>query len=107
MLGKILNYSVVGNLISETRPQAVDESQAMVEATVMHSGNIVGVDSVVDSNAVVGLILDKTPFYSPEGGQGSDVGKIRVKNLTLNVTEVRKICNYVIHVGKFVVQDGR
>lgn len=103
---KLLGMIVNGNLISEAQPQSIDDSQAIVEATVMHSGNIVEVDSIVDANATVGIILDKTPFYAPEGGQDSDIGQLQVKGLILDVKEVRKIRNYVIHIGKFIVQDG-
>ncbi|XP_046617355.1 alanine--tRNA ligase, mitochondrial isoform X1 [Neodiprion virginianus] len=103
---KLLGMIVGGKLISETQSHVIDDSQSIIEATVMHSGNIVEIDSIIDANATVGLILDKTPFYSPEGGQGSDVGQIQVKNVIFDVKEVRKICNYVFHIGKFIVQDG-
>ncbi|XP_012266707.2 alanine--tRNA ligase, mitochondrial [Athalia rosae] len=103
---KILGMIIDGRLISENQPQMLDDCQTVVEATIMHSGNIVEVDSIIDANATVGIILDKTPFYAPAGGQGSDVGQIQMKNLIFNVKEVKKICNYVIHIGKFIIQNG-
>ncbi|XP_015593600.1 alanine--tRNA ligase, mitochondrial [Cephus cinctus] len=101
LLGMIVN----GNLISESESQTIDESQAIKEATIVSSGNVVEVDSMIDANSEVGIILDKTPFYAPEGGQLSDKGHIDLKKLRLEVAEVRKIRGYVIHLGKFIVQD--
>ncbi|XP_063973914.1 alanine--tRNA ligase, mitochondrial [Diachasmimorpha longicaudata] len=49
----------------------------------------------------IGIILDKTTFYAPEGGQFSDKGHLVVKNLVFNVAEVQKLQNFVIHVGSF------
>ncbi|XP_015109052.1 alanine--tRNA ligase, mitochondrial [Diachasma alloeum] len=49
----------------------------------------------------IGVILDKTAFYTPEGGQLSDKGHLMMKNLVFNVSEVQKLQDYVIHVGSF------
>ncbi|KAK0179803.1 hypothetical protein PV327_005520 [Microctonus hyperodae] len=52
-------------------------------------------------NSKVAILLDKTSFYSQEGGQLSDKGIIYMNNLIFNVTEVHKIQDYVIHYGVF------
>ncbi|XP_011306168.1 alanine--tRNA ligase, mitochondrial [Fopius arisanus] len=52
-------------------------------------------------NKQIGIILDKTSFYTPEGGQLSDKGRLRIKNLVFNVSEAQKLQNHVIHLGKF------
>lgn len=101
---KYRNFVVVpGNLISEPECTLnVDESQAIVEATVTTSGNIVESSAVVNTHAQVGLILDKTPAYSTAGSQVCDKGYIQIKDLLFNFEQVRKIRDYVIHVGHFV-----
>ncbi|KAJ8673583.1 hypothetical protein QAD02_004845 [Eretmocerus hayati] len=102
LMGIILN----GKLISEPESTLnVDESQAIVEATVTSSGNIVESSAVVNTNAEVGIILDKTCAYSPAGSQISDKGHIQVKNLSFNFEKVKKIRDYVIHIGHFVDWD--
>lgn len=103
----INDFIFKGKLISEREPLSVDDCQSVIEATIMHSGNIVEVDSVIEANSTVGVILDKTPFYAPEGGQESDTGQIEMKNLILDVREVRKIGNYIIHIGKFRANEGK
>lgn len=85
---------------------SVDESQAVVEATVVEGGNIIEANAIIDANVEVGIILDKTLCYSPEGGQVSDKGQIQIKNLLFNFDGVRKVRNYVVHVGRFVLWDS-
>lgn len=60
---------------------------------------------MLNSKDEIGIILDKTVCYSFEGGQVSDRGNIRIKNLLFNVHSVRKINGYVIHFGQFERAD--
>ncbi|XP_023245739.1 alanine--tRNA ligase, mitochondrial isoform X2 [Copidosoma floridanum] len=102
LLGMIRN----GNLVSEPESMLnIDESQAIVEATVTSSGNIVETDSVVNTNAEVGIILDKTPAYAVAGSQVADKGHIQINNLLFNFEKVLKVRDYVIHIGHFVDWD--
>lgn len=55
----------------------------------------------------IGIILDKTLCYSSEGGQTSDKGFIRVKDLIFNINDARKIDNYVVHFGRFVQDNSK
>lgn len=59
------------------------------------------ISEILNSTDEVGIILDKTVCYSLEGGQVSDKGNIRIKNLLFNVNNVRKVNGYVIHSGHF------
>lgn len=103
---KMKLYSLVGKLISEPDSTFnVDEGQAIVEATVTTSGNIVESSAVVNTNAEVGIILDRTPAYSFAGSQISDKGFIQIKDLLFNFENVRKIRDYVIHIGHFIDWD--
>ncbi|MCL5030415.1 MAG: alanine--tRNA ligase [Bacteroidetes bacterium] len=44
------------------------------------------------------IILDKTPFYVEAGGQIDDLGKLIVAENSLNIIDVTKIDNKIIHV---------
>jgi alanyl-tRNA synthetase len=46
------------------------------------------------------VILDKTPFYVEAGGQVGDIGSLVVKNFPLDVVNVSRIDNKIIHVLK-------
>lgn len=60
---------------------------------------------MANSTDEIGIILDKTVCYSLEGGQVSDKGNIRIKNLIFNIDNVRKVNGYVIHAGQFAKMD--
>ena len=53
-----------------------------------------------DPEATVGLVLDRTPFFSQAGGQVSDVGKlVTADGATFRVTSVQSFGGYVLHLG--------
>ena len=56
------------------------------------------------------IILDKTPFYVEAGGQIDDLGNIIIETTSLNVLDVTKIDNKVIHVleneNQKIIQPG-
>ena len=56
---------------------------------------IIGIKQNNDNTLV---ILDKTPFYVESGGQVDDLGKLVIADKVLNVIDVTKIDNRVIHV---------
>lgn len=66
---------------------------------------IINIDKIMNCTDEIGIILDKTMCYSLEGGQISDKGGIRIKNLLFNVENVRKVNGYVIHFGHFTKVD--
>ena len=51
------------------------------------------------------LVLDKTPFYPESGGQIGDRGKISFEGIDLNVIDVQKHNDMIIHLCKGVVLD--
>lgn len=48
---------------------------------------------------IVGLILDRTPFYAEAGGQISDMGTISEPSFEVTITEVHKIGGWYLHQG--------
>ena len=67
--------------------------------------NIGFVDSITSENGSVGIILDKTSFYSESGGQTFDIGTIETSTgAVLKVENVQLYGQFVLHVG--TVQSG-
>jgi alanyl-tRNA synthetase len=56
----------------------------------------------IQTDAEVGLILDKTCFYAEAGGQVGDCGIIKSDNARFVVENTIKIANCIIHQGKVV-----
>ncbi|MBE76672.1 MAG: alanine--tRNA ligase, partial [Candidatus Marinimicrobia bacterium] len=54
------------------------------------------------------IVLDKTPFYAESGGQVSDRGIIKANGIDLNVTDVQKDNDVIIHIctGKATSLDN-
>lgn len=50
------------------------------------------------------LVTAATPFYAQSGGQIADIGIIKGQNGTLNVTQVHKIAEWILHYGEL---DGK
>ena len=57
-----------------------------------------------DENFQVDVILDKTPFYMESGGQASDKGKILFENGFIDIVEIKKVNNAIVHRG--IVHNG-
>lgn len=56
-----------------------------------------------DNNSLV--ILDRTPFYVESGGQIDDLGKLTFEKNSIDVIDVAKINNSIIHVVENPEQD--
>ncbi len=61
------------------------------EATVLGSKNI---------DDTILLVLDKSPFYVESGGQTNDYGTITANGTTLDVINLKKINNQIVHILK-------
>lgn len=59
----------------------------------------------IDDDNNIRFVLDKTPFYAESGGQIGDVGKVYNDECTINVSDVRKHNEDIIHIGK--VAEGQ
>ncbi|MDR2624037.1 MAG: alanine--tRNA ligase [Methanobrevibacter sp.] len=58
------------------------------------NGEIIGVEKIEDE---IYLILDKTAFYPEGGGQPSDIGKINIDDIEMDVVHVEKTDEVVLH----------
>jgi alanyl-tRNA synthetase len=58
------------------------------------TAKIIGVESISD---VIYLVLDRTAFYPEGGGQPSDIGKIIVNDLELEIIHAKKVDDIVLH----------
>jgi alanyl-tRNA synthetase len=56
----------------------------------------------VDENVPLGVVLDKTCFYTESGGQVGDCGKIESSNCEFIVKETEKWGNTIVHKGYLV-----
>ena len=52
--------------------------------------------------ALVGLILNNTPFYAEAGGQVADIGTIGGPGCEFQVVDVQKFGSYILHIGRLV-----
>ncbi|XP_011878135.1 PREDICTED: alanine--tRNA ligase, mitochondrial [Vollenhovia emeryi] len=94
---KLIGFILNGELVA---------SKSYSDITIVNNAdNKIAVGEVINSADEIGIILDRTVCYSLEGGQVSDRGNIRVKNLLFNVDNVRKVNGYVIHSGRFAETD--
>ena len=83
-------------------------STSKVVDIVFKNQHVKQIDTIDDKFYV---ILDKTVFYPEGGGQISDSGSISNKNCQLQVTDVKKIQNTIVHFvqlkeGKLEVGDN-
>lgn len=53
-------------------------------------------------DAVLRLVLDRSPFYGESGGQVGDTGVIRNANFTFEVLDTQRHASLIVHHGKLV-----
>ena len=93
-----IDASIVSEFIGYDTLSADDKILAIVSGSELKN-EIAGGDEAV-------IITGKTPFYATMGGQLGDIGTIRTKNGSFNVTEAVKLpSDRIGHVGK--VTEGK
>ncbi|XP_011051624.1 PREDICTED: alanine--tRNA ligase, mitochondrial [Acromyrmex echinatior] len=95
---KLIGIIVNGELVAS-------KNYSDIKTNNTNNKTVVNIDEILNSTNKIGIILDKTICYSLEGGQVSDKGNIRIKNLLFNIDNVRKVNGYVIHSGYFAKTD--
>lgn len=84
------NIKVTQNLMYDD-----SDSQAQIQAIICNNNFI----DEIDNNSLVGIILNKTNFYSEKGGQISDTGYLDSEHFKFKVTESQEYFSYVLHIG--------
>ena len=73
------------------------EPSATVRAIYTPDGFVDAVDA--DGGQPLGLVLDRTSFFSEAGGQVPDVGSLVVEGGSFEVRDVQSFGGYVLHIG--------
>ncbi|KAI4494391.1 hypothetical protein M0802_008883 [Mischocyttarus mexicanus] len=73
-----------------------------LKVTLMNIDSKKNTNILLNDKNEIDIILNKTMFYSFEGGQQSDIGFIYLKDIVFQISKVQKINGYVIHSGKFM-----
>lgn len=97
----------IGPLINDLASEFVGYEQLTVQAKVIALVQGEKLKNIVDSNDndnYVDVILDKTPFYVESGGQAADKGKILLKTGFIDILEIKKVNNAILHRGQ--VRNG-
>ncbi len=85
----------------------ITEDISNIEITTNEPTEFVGYDSLEAKGKIIGektvenkglILLDKTPFYVEAGGQIDDLGNLIVSGEKLDVVDVTKLNNQVVHV---------
>ncbi len=64
---------------------------------IVKDGGLVDVASDGDD---VQVVLNQTPFYAESGGQVGDTGVLKTGDVTVEITDTRKVADVFIHFGK-------
>jgi alanyl-tRNA synthetase len=62
----------------------------------------VSVETVSAGDALIAVVLDKTPFYGESGGQVGDNGMIRGNGCEFSVADTQKSSGAFLHIGKLL-----
>ena len=55
-----------------------------------------------NAEGICKIVLDKTPFYHESGGQVADIGKLCNQNSEIEIRDVKKEHQHIVHYGKII-----
>lgn len=84
----------VGHTLAAAHSLFVGYDELEVEAQVVQAEG--------GADGRVWLVLDRTPFYAEAGGQVGDQGRIEGKNFVVEVEDVQKAHDRIVHKGRLV-----
>ena len=93
---------VIVQRIVKLDAKALDEFNAS-KKDMARVSQLLGKGALVETASagdVVALLCDKTPFYGEGGGQIGDAGRLRGKEVEVEVSDCRKPDGYYFHFGK-------
>ena len=87
----------VGHTLAAAHSLFVGYDELEVEAQVVQAEG--------GADGRVWLVLDRTPFYAEAGGQVGDQGRIEGKNFVVEVEDVQKAHDRIVHKGRLVAGE--
>ncbi len=92
---KLASVNVTTDIIDDLKPESSKPTVFIGYDQLEAEAKIIGSKKTDNSELV---LLDKTPFYVEAGGQIDDLGKLVIEGNQINVLDVTKINNQVVHV---------
>jgi len=90
------------------------ESLEWISVSDKPSSTFIGYDSLESKSEIleyanddagkIYIVLDQTPFYAESGGQVGDIGTILGENIALDVIDVKKVNQSIVHICRGVFQ---
>ncbi|MEE2906815.1 MAG: alanine--tRNA ligase [Planctomycetota bacterium] len=74
-------------------------SHDATEGTLLAIWNGNAFVDTLDDESVVGLVLDRTPFYATQGGQVGDTGQVLSNDKTFTVSNTLRFGDFILHEG--------
>ena len=87
----------VGHTLAAAHSLFVGYDELEVEAQVVQAEG--------SADGRVWLVLDRTPFYAEAGGQVGDQGRIEGKNFVVEIEDVQKAPDRIVHKGRLVAGE--
>ena len=88
----------VGHTLAAAHSLFVGYDELEVEAQVVQAEG--------GADGRVWLVLDRTPFYAEAGGQVGDQGRIEGKNFVVEIEDVQKAHDRIVHKGRLVAGEA-
>ncbi len=92
---KLASVNIITDELTGLEPVTKEPTEFVGYDSLEAKSKIIGEKTVDDKGLI---LLDKTPFYVEAGGQIDDLGNLIVSGEQLNVIDVAKINNQVVHV---------
>ena len=92
---KLASVNIIADELTDIEPVTKEPTEFVGYDSLEAKGKIIG-EKIVEDKGLI--LLDKTPFYVEAGGQIDDSGKLIISGEQLNVLDVAKINNQIVHV---------
>ncbi len=92
---KLASVNIVAGELTDIETVTNEPTEFVGYDSLEAKGKIIGEKIIKDKGLI---LLDRTPFYVEAGGQIDDLGSLIVSGEQLNVVDVAKINNQVVHI---------
>jgi len=94
------NFEIKSSDLEKLNLQNTGETEFIGYESYSNTADII--NSFVDEDGKVIIVLDRTPFYAESGGQVADIGRIYNKDFEVLINDVQKEHNVIFHFGKLL-----